>query len=39
MRRQFELIRLLGFDGPTTLEIAGEDAVITSADRLRNLAS
>jgi len=24
-----------GFDGPTTLEIAGEDAVKTSADRLR----
>jgi inosose dehydratase len=28
-----------GFDGPTTLEIAGEDAVKTSAERLRNWAS
>ena len=28
-----------GFDGPTTLEIAGEDAVKASADRLRNWAA
>jgi inosose dehydratase len=27
-----------GFDGPTTLEIAGEDAVKVSADRLRQWA-
>jgi inosose dehydratase len=25
-----------GFDGPTTLEIAGEEAVKISAERLRN---
>jgi inosose dehydratase len=25
----------IGFDGPTTLEIAGEEAVKVSADRLR----
>lgn len=71
MRRQFELIRVLGFDyadltdnhdgatlgtevgieaivrkllaigfdGPTTLEISGEDAVKTSAGRLRQWAA
>jgi len=38
MRRQFELIRQLGFDGPTTLEIAGEEAVKISAERLRQWA-
>ena len=29
----------IGFDGPTTLEIAGEDAVKTSAGRLRQWAA
>jgi len=28
-----------GFDGPTTLEIAGEEAVKVSAERLRNWAA
>ena len=27
-----------GFDGPTTLEVAGEESVKTSADRLREWA-
>ena len=29
-----ELLKI-GFDGPTTLEVAGQDAVLTSATRLR----
>ena len=28
-------LKRIGFDGPTTLEVFGEDAVKTSADRLR----
>lgn len=32
-------LRHSGFDGPTTLEIAGEDAVLRSADRLRKWAA
>ncbi len=30
-----DALMAIGFDGPTTLEIAGEDAVLTSAQRLR----
>lgn len=34
MDRQFQLIRESGFDGPTTLEVAGPDNMKKSAERL-----
>ncbi len=35
MARQFQAIREIGFDGPTTLEVAGPDSVKLSARRLQ----
>jgi inosose dehydratase len=35
IRKIVDELREVGFDGPTTLEIAGEESVKTSAERLR----